>query len=447
MINDFAELEKLLGIAAQRGEAILGLCKQLENMYKFAAMRDNGDLYVYDKTLGYSVLEGKITIETELQKYCPRISNDAVSAIIEKIRMRNPVDRRKFDADHIWLHVDNGWLNIITKEFAEHSPDRYSFSKIPHIYDPEATNLKQQEFFKAVFEAEDLDAVQKFFGYLLLPDNRYKKAFIGVGPKDTGKSKFAELVEVFAGVVSHVSLHDMAANNHNVVTITRSIVNTTSELAKYKLKDVSLFKAITGGDERTYREIFGKPFSAIVRAKFLMVSNELPDFDGMDQTFIDRWIVFRFSNVFKQGEDMDVNIMEKLTTSSEMSGLLNYAIEGLAKLEKDRYFKNEDYSELKNRWEAISSKIRDYKEKWLKSNKDSKILASELYQHYRENAKGELSDAMFGRELKKLGIIHKQARVNGKKRWIYEGISVEGVPGVPGNFSIDEYSPDDNTEE
>lgn len=81
-------------------------------------------------------------------------------------------------------------------------------------------------------------------------------AFSFVGPKDSGKSVTLSDIEAFAGLKSHVSLHDMAAYNHNVAAITRSIVNTTSELPKYKLKDVSLFKSITGNDERTFREIW-----------------------------------------------------------------------------------------------------------------------------------------------------------------------------------------------
>jgi P4 family phage/plasmid primase-like protien len=401
--------------------------------YHLKTFRDTKETYFHSKQCIYEPHGEEIIEETVRQQVDRNISKHDLGEILYYIKTMTYVDRSDFDKDPNWLHVENGWVNVNNGEFVEHTPERLSLYKIPHVYDPAAANPEQREFFAEIFEEEDLDAVQKFFGYLLLPDQRYKKAFVGVGPKDTGKSKFAELVERFASMVSHVSLYDMAAFNHKVADITRSIVNTTSELPKYKLKDVSLFKGITGGDELSFREIYGKPFDARVRAKFLMVANELPDFEGMDQTFIDRWLVFRFSNVFKQGEDMDVNIMDKLTTPAEMSGLLNYALEGLAKLTKDGYFKNEDYADVKSKWESITSKIGDYKEKHCIMKPDALIPARGLYDDYcgvwRKDHDGKedgmLSVRMFGREVKKLGVIHKQARIAGKQVWVYQGITTK----------------------
>lgn len=438
--NAFATMEKLLAHVESRGEGILGLAKELENLYAFAAMEDNGDLYVYDKPLDYYVLKGEVVIKKELQKYCPTISDTTVKQVIEKIRQRKFTDRKLFDADPDWLHVGNGWVNVNTKEFQGPSHALLSFGKIPHNYDPEATNPEQQKFFEQVCELEDLDTVQKFFGYILLHDQRFKKAFSLVGPKDTGKSKFLELVEYFAGLVSHVSLHDMAEFNHNVAEITKSIVNTTSELPKYRLKDVSLFKAYTGGDERTFREIYGRPFQTRPRSKFLMAANELPNFDGMDKTFIERWIVLRFSNVFKQGDDMDPDIIKKITTPAEMSGLLNYAIDGLTKLLRDGYFKDEDYETLKTKWESITSKLIEYRDQYLETDAQSYVIGTELFAHYESTKPDKpLSLAIFGREIKKLGIANTQKRINGQVRRIYTGIKIKGVTGVTGNFSINDF--------
>jgi putative DNA primase/helicase len=433
-IPSFADLQEQLMYYGQRPDAILQLCERLESVHHFAAMEDNGDLYVYDESEGIYVKEGRLVIERELQKHCPRISNDSVNAIIEKIRMRKPAKREQFDSDPEWFHVGNGWVNVRTRKFAKHSPKRYSLSKVPHRYDPKAKNPRQREFFEQVLEPEDLPVVQKFYGYMLRPDNRYKKAFAGIGPKDTGKSKFAGLVEHFAGAKSHVSLHDMASYNHNVAEITKSIVNTTSELPKYRLKDVSLFNSITGGDERTFREIYGRPFNARVRAKYLLVANELPDFDGMDQTFIDRWIILRFNNVFGLGE-ADERIMDKLTTPEEMSGLLNYALDGLQMLLKDGYFKNEGYEQVKEKWNQIGSKLTDYPDQHLEFEAGAYTVAKDLFSHYVEHTDGALSEVGFGKELKKHDVKHLQKRVGGRIRWVYDGVRLKtGVTGVLGNF-------------
>jgi P4 family phage/plasmid primase-like protien len=280
------------------------------------------------------------------------IENSDMNEILMYIRDMTKTKRSEFDGDPDWLHVGNGWVNIRTKETREPSPEYLSFAKLPWKFDPEAKNPQQLEFFDDLLEEDDLPVCQKMFGYFLVNDNRYKKAFMAIGPKDTGKSKFQELVETFVGGgknVSHVSLHDMDRYAHNVVEITKSIVNTSSEVSKYKLRDVTIFKRITGGDESSFRAIYGRPFDAKPRAKILVVTNDKPNFDDVeDRTFIERWVVFKFLNVFTSGEDMDIKIMEKLTT--EMSGLMNYAIEGLAMLENDGYFKLEVWEDVQQDW-------------------------------------------------------------------------------------------------
>ena len=398
------------------------LVTEILNRHHLKTLDDSDDILYYDH--GVYRTGGRQTILAELQSIGGfDITNAMRSEVVNTIRAMTYTSRSQFDADPDWLHVANGWLNTRTKEQKSDSHQTLSRYVIPHTFDPSAVNTEQRQFFSEVFEEEDLPALQKFFGYLLLPDNRYKKAFIAVGPKDTGKSIFLHLVEHFAGLASHVSLHDMAKFNPNVATITSSIVNTTSELPKYALKDVSLFKAITGNDERSFREIYGKPFSCRVRSKFVMAANELPDFEDMDQTFIERWVVFRFSNVFKQGEDMDINILTKLVTPEEMSGLLNFAIEGLKKLEDDGYFKNEDYHQLKAKWDEIGSKIRDYVSQHCVKDEKASIYSDALFEHYCRTG-GGLSKAIFGREVKRLGIIHRQVRGTGKKRpYVYGGIT------------------------
>lgn len=396
----------------------------------------------YAKVEGIYKSDAERIIEKTVRSQINRnISKHDMGEIIYYIQNLTFVPRAEFDNYPGWVHVGNGWLNYFTREYKEHSQEMLSLTKIPWEYKPEATNPEQQKFFADVVEPEDLEPIQKFFGYLLLPDNRYKKAFVLVGPKDTGKSTFLTLVERFTGQVSHVSLHDMAAYNHTVASITQSIVNTTNELPKYKLKDVSLFKSITGNDERTFREIYGRPFPATVRSKFVMASNDLPDFEGMDQTFIDRWILFEFSNVFKKGEDMDVNILDRITTPEEMSGLLNYALDSLAKLLQDGYFKDESYEEHKAKWSTITSKLADFKEH-LVFKEGAMIPRAWLYSHYKSKVKEPLSLAIFGREIKKLGILSKQVRLSGKLTRVYEGVTVEEyerVTGVTGNFYTMDY--------
>lgn len=399
------------------------LVEEVLSRCHFITLEDTRDVWHYKN--GVFVENGETKILAELQQIAGyELDNKMRSEVLATIKSMTLVPRENLDNYPGWVHVGNGWINCTTKEFKKDSSDMLSTFKLPWDYDPKATNPEQQKFFADIFEEQDQPVVKKFLGYLLLPDQRFKKAFLGIGPKDTGKSRFAELVEKFVGMVSHVSLQDMASRNHNVVKITKSIVNTASEMPRYELKDVSLFKAITGGDEQQYREIYGKPFSAKPRAKILVVANDKPNFDGQDRTFIERWIVFKFTNVFKAGEDMDTNIMVRLTTPAEMSGLLNYALEGLTELLKDGYFKIQAWEDVKADWDGLDDKLAEYKANHCVLDKQYSILVEDLYSHYRANG-GDLSKPVFGREIRKLGIRRTQVRVGSRREWQYEGITTK----------------------
>src|SRR6476469_3642771 len=113
-----------------------------------------------------------------------------------------------------------------------------------------------------------------------------------------------------------------------------------------------------------------------------------------------------------------------------MSGLLNYALEGLKKLVEDGYFKEENYAELKKKWQSIASKIAKYKDKFRVFEKDTSIHTAELNADSAEKVKPALTDAMFGRELKKLGI-KKEREPSGKRLNVYKGVRLKDGESTP----------------
>ena len=94
------------------------------------------------------------------------------------------------------------------------------------------------------------------------------------------------------------------------------------------------FKASTGGSYITGEYKFGDTFEFLTFAKHLFATNKIPKMKDNDEVFYSRCIPIPFDNPIPE-EEQDPFILEKITIKKEMSGLLNWSLEGL-----DRLFEN-----------------------------------------------------------------------------------------------------------
>jgi P4 family phage/plasmid primase-like protien len=391
--------------------------------YNLVARADTKEIFMYDADKGlYVKAEDIVRRDLRREKHADKTINEVLKAIAD-LEWLEP---SKFDAQPNKIHIQNGWLDTETKTFEEHTPDYYSFAKLAPIYDPNAKCEKALAFIKQVVAESDIEVIQKLFGYLLKPGNAYKKAFLFIGDKDTGKTTLIRLMESFVGGASHVSLHDLEnSENRKIVSAAYSLLNTTSEIAGRKIKDDMLFKQWTGNDEISFRRLFEEPFNARFMSKFVMAANDLPNFADADRAFVERWVLVRFDNVINS-EDQDLGLFEKITSKEELSGLLNWAIEGLKKLEQDNYFRQETWAQVQEKWKENSSKINSYLAKNTVKG-EFKIEPADLYSDYEDycKLKGEqpLTLEHFGREIKRQGFVRKQVGPRKAVKWFYIGLT------------------------
>ena len=98
-----------------------------------------------------------------------------------------------------------------------------------------------------------------------------------------------------------------------------------------------MFKMLTGGDSISGEEKFKMSFNFRNIAKLWFSANEIPE--TLDDTIalFRRWILLVCSNIFAR-DKCDSHILKKLMTPTELSGFLNYALEGLKRLLTNRHF-------------------------------------------------------------------------------------------------------------
>lgn len=252
-----------------------------------------------------------------------------------------------------YINFTNGFLNIKTKEFINHSPDLYFINQVPYEHNAEAISTEWLEYLDSTLN-KDLNKIkllQEFCGYCFLKTCKYEKALFLSGGGGAGKSTFTEtIIAVFGrencSSTSLANLVDPVLR----CSIRDKYVNFDSDLPE-KVRDYEdIFKKISSGEAIKFNEKFLPAVDERVRCKMIFNVNNFPYIRDSTSAFYRRMILINFDKEF--GDGADVNLKEKLITPENLSGTFNWCMEGL-----DRLLKNNKFSTNV----AISKSIADLK--------------------------------------------------------------------------------------
>ncbi len=408
------------------------IANRLVKKYHFKTTRDNEDIYYYDAEKGVYVEGGESLIKEQSERINPNIYNQKVNEIIHKIKRRTYVNRQDFDKNIDIINLENGILNIWTWEFNDHSPNHLSLVQLPIKYDPNAKCTNILKFFGQVLHPCDVFVGLQLFGYILYRTTEYEKAFMLLGSGDNGKSVFIKLVEAFVGAknASHVPLQELDNDKFAAAELNGKLVNTFSELPFDKMRNTGYFKALVSGDTIRAQRKYGHPFSYRSSAKLIFSTNKIPDSADNTYAYYKRWLLLWFENIF-HGGNRDTDLINKLTKSEELSGLLNLALIGLKQLRKDGWFKDTSVETIREQYNERSNTVASFvKEKCIKNLADLDCCTNsdELYNEYKSycsKIQGRPCEKnVFGLRLKSHGIEKDRLRRYGNRHYIYRGITL-----------------------
>jgi putative DNA primase/helicase len=121
------------------------------------------------------------------------------------------------------------------------------------------------------------------------------------------------------------------------------LANTFADLKSDKLTTTGNFKMLVSGDFIRAQKKFCDPFEFQNYAKLFFSANEVPQSEDKTYAYFRRWIIFFFEKVFEgENNNNDIHLIDKLTTWTELSGLLNLALIALRQLIKDNGFIHTD---------------------------------------------------------------------------------------------------------
>lgn len=319
------------------------------------------------------------------EKYNPYF----VTKVIHKVAVDSFIDEEDFfqenSADEIC--IQNGILNLQTRELTEFTPEKIFFNKLPVIYDSFAQCPAIETHFDAVLKnLTDKEVLYEQFGFCLHKEYFVEKALMLLGDGRNGKGKTIELLKNFLGAenCASVPLQQLESENFARAELFKKLANLCGDLSHTALKTTGIFKQLTGRDLISADRKFLPRIHFKNYAKLVFACNELPRTGDLTPAFWNRWVLLEFPYTFlpkkefdKQIADQELSaseksklrladseIIAKLTIPSELSGLLNKALDGLDKLRKKKDF-------------SFSKSTADIKQLWLKKSDSITVFVAE----------------------------------------------------------------------
>ncbi len=366
------------------------------------------------------------------------IKNHDVQEVIGHIHRLTLRDRDILtNKDLDWICVSNGILNVKTRELLPHTPQKIFTQKIPHEYNPLASCPKFLLFLSQIISEKDIAGLQEYCGFSLYRSYFFKKALIFVGERDTGKTTLIKIIVAFFGQqnTSGESLHRITTDKFSAVNLHNKLLNFFDDLSFEDIKDVGNFKVVTGGGYISAEQKFCERFQFKNHAKLMFATNKISDIkDSDDDAYYSRWLITNFNNTFDgSNPNTDRFLAEKICSEEEMSGILNWALEGLERLLKNQKFTNEcSPAEVKSIMMKSGSSISVFASECLEQGDGLWISKDDLYYLYSLFcSQGNLSRTTkekFGREIhQKCGyILESRKKAGGKSSatgWLNVGLN------------------------
>ena len=273
------------------------------------------------------------------------------NTVIEDIKTRTWISLKEFDKNKNIINFKNGLFYTDSWEFKEHTPDYLSFIQIPVDYIPDAKCPLIEKFLFTIFHKEDLLLIGEKTGLCLTNLTIFQKAFLLYGIGDNGKTTFLNLLRKLVGI-DHVSGIDLVKlqSEYALSNLEGKLINMVSDMDISTKFSTNTFNQYVGNDlvidvNRKFKNIYQiEPTAKLIYTCNTVFPKVHKD---TDIGFYRKWIPIECPHIIKK-EEVDRNILDKLTTPEELSGLLNLALLGLKRL-----LKRGDFESKYLQWEIV----------------------------------------------------------------------------------------------
>jgi len=336
-----------------------------------------------------------------------------------------------FDANNYALGLKNGVIELDHNCFRDGEAGDYISKQADCEFDGDAECPTWLKFLQEVQPDPDVRAwLQRFVGYCLTGSISEQIFVVSHGLGGNGKSIFWDAIRKMLGDYATTVQFDTFTERpkdslrNDLARLDGARLVLANEGQNGARLDEGIVKQITGGDEITARFLHKEFFSFKPRFKVSLITNHKPVISGNDNGIWRRVVLVPWP-VQIPAEKRDRELDKKL--EKEMSGILNWALEGLQKynevglspLPTALVLANADYrkdSDIIGLWLSDCAEL----------NNSAKTPIRDVYESYKtwslDNGHKPMASKSLGDRLKERGVTDCRIGSAGTRGW--EGVRI-----------------------
>ncbi len=403
---------------------------------------EDEDLWIYNKKSGVFEPKRKYNLTVTTKSLLNQVDcySNIWSAPIDKkltYEMAGHIDTVISDFDvGRFITLKNCAFDTVAFKAVDFSAKHLNTKCVDYNYDPNAECPHFMNFIKDITcnNSQLADLLQEIAGYVFTNHNKAEKAFIVIGPARNGKSTFASALRNLVGAVN-VSATPLKTlgSTFGMEDLVGKRLNITTESDVGEAVSVTEWKALTSGDPVCVNRKGKKQITTTLNVKMISFMNHLPQFGESGAAIQRRLILIPFTATIPE-DKVDPNLDK--TLAGELSGIFNWAMEGLKRLADNNWvFTHVDESDkLLGEFMAQQDPLHEFVEDMIEPSTSKTFVKCKdlheafdtwLYENGRESYK------------KITGFNNEVVKAIKTKHSITEG-KVGGVRGVYG-ISIKQY--------
>ncbi len=404
------------------------LADEIMTEYYFLTFDDNKEVYYYENGV-YKTGGENLIIRVAQEKLGNYSIKNRRYETLSFIKVETLINRNSVDKDLNIINLKNGLYDLKEDKFKPHTPSLLSTVQIPVDYDESAKCPMINKFLSEIVSQEHIPSLLEWIGYSMIPNNKMQKAVMLLGCGANGKSVFLNLLTEFIGIknTSGESLQDLEKDRFSKANLYGKLLNICPDISDSKIYDNSQFKVLTGNEKQIKGEKKGQQaFYFDNTARLIFSANDLPPVKNAGYAYYRRWMLFEFPNKF-EGKNADKNLIDKLTTEEELSGLFNIALKQL--LENGEFSYHKTIEEVERMYRLKSDSVAAFADECVMMSMDNtlKALVYDAYVNWCiKNGEKPESNVTFGKKFTRLG--YQTIREHtGNRKYFWEGISINSI--------------------
>ena len=362
---------------------------QQRNIYKRCVDRNvgEGQLYIFEN----GVYRKAENVEKEAQ--------DLLGMLSTKNRVKEAVYHLKNEVSEFnvlmnpqqaVINCKNGILDVISGTLKPHDSDYLSSIQLPITWNPDAKCERLDQFLHEVFPPDCLELADEIIGYLMIPDIRFKKFFILLGPGNNGKSVFLALVKELLGIwnCSEIALQDFSDNRFAAEGLEDKLINVFDDLSAEALKKTGLIKMVTGSQDGTIviEKKHRSRYRVRLSARMIFSANEMPRALDHSPAWYERLIIIPFRNTFSlKKNNLDREVLSKITTPPALQRLFSRGVRGAQRLyQRGGFAVPDSVDEQLRTYKMKNDNVMAFVDECCTLSPEEQIKRTDLYQSYED---------------------------------------------------------------